>query len=279
VDASLPNTNQKAIAWFESAFNQALTEIEDNYKQYRLSESLMGTYKLVWDDFCAWYLEMIKPAYQQPIDSETYEVTIRYFERILKLLHPFMPFLTEELWHDELFGERAELDCCIVAHYPVSGLKDSTLLQDVAIIKQVVSEIRNIRNIKQISPKEALTLNIKANSTIEYKDYLNIIEKLANIHTTQMVADKVPGAASFMSGTDEFFIPLANNIDVPAEKERLEKEIDYLKGFLKSVEAKLSNDRFVQNANAAVVDNERRKKDDALSKIKILEDSLSGLEA
>lgn len=277
VDESLPNTNQQAISWFESAFNQALSEIEDNYNQYRLSESLMGIYKLVWDDFCAWYLEMIKPVYQQPIDSETYQVTIKYFERILTLLHPFMPFLTEELWHDELFGERGELDCCIVASYPVAGLKNSTLLQDINMIKQVVSEIRNIRNVKQISPKEALTLNIKANSPIDYEKYLNIISKLANIEKIDMAADTVHGSASFMAGTDEFFVPLANNIDIPAERERLEKEIYYLKGFLKSVEAKLSNDRFVQNAMTSVVDNERRKKEDALSKIKILEESLAGL--
>ncbi|WP_411274420.1 valine--tRNA ligase [Daejeonella sp.] len=277
VDDKLPNTNQQAIAWFESSFNQALTEIEDNYKQYRLSESLMGIYKLVWDDFCAWYLEMIKPAYQQPIDSETYQITIQYFERILKLLHPFMPFLTEELWHDELFGVRAERECCIVAPYPVAGMVNSGLLQDVQIIKQAVSEIRNIRNIKQISPKESLTLAIKANSTIEYKNYLNIISKLGNIGDLGMVDEKVSGAASFIAGTDEFFVPLADSLDLDAEKERLEKELDYLKGFLKSVEAKLSNERFVQNANATVVENERRKKDDALSKIKILDDSLAGL--
>ena len=277
VDRSLPNTNQQAIAWFDSAFNQALTEIEDNYNQYRLSEALMGIYKLVWDDFCAWYLEMIKPAYQQPIDAETYRVTIVYFEQILKLLHPFMPFLTEELWHDELFEERGELDCCIVAPYPVSGKIDASILQEVTIIKQVVSEIRNIRNVKQISPKEALSLSIKANSPIEYKKYLKIISKLANIETSGFVTEKVSGAASFIAGTDEFFVPLTDNIDVGAEKERLEKEIDYLKGFLRSVEAKLSNERFVQNAKVDIVDNERRKKDDALSKMKILEEGLADL--
>jgi valyl-tRNA synthetase len=277
VDPALPNTNQQAIAWFDSVFNQSLIEIEDNYKQYRLSEALMGIYKLVWDDFCAWYLEMIKPAYQQPIDAETYEITITYFERILKLLHPLMPFLTEELWHDELFGERSEYDCCIVAPYPAVGKVNSTLLQDIYIIKQVVSEIRNIRNMKQISPKEALGLDIKANSTIEYQKYLNIIAKLANIERSDFVTGNVAGASSFIAGTDEFFVPLANNIDVGAEKERLEKEIDYLRGFLKSVDAKLSNDRFMQNAKADIVDNERRKKEDALSKMKILEDGLTAL--
>lgn len=277
VDESLPNTNQQAINWFDSAFNQAFTEIEDNYKQYRLSDALMGIYKLVWDDFCAWYLEMIKPAYQQPIDPETYRITIAYFERILKLLHPFMPFLTEELWHDDLFIERSELDCCIVAPYPLAGNVDSTLLNDVDTIKQVVSEIRNVRNAKQISPKEALPLSIRVNSAIKYENYLPILFKLANISTSEFVSEPVIGANTFMSGKDEFFISLANNIDVEAEKERLEKEIDYQKGFLRAVDAKLSNERFVQNAKEEVVENERRKKEDALSKINILEAALKAL--
>ncbi|MGB4398842.1 MAG: valine--tRNA ligase [Daejeonella sp.] len=278
VDPNLPNTNQQAIDWFESAFSQALNEIEENYKQYRLSEALMGIYKLVWDDFCAWYLEMIKPTYQQPIDAETHGITIQYFERILKLLHPLMPFLTEELWHDELFGQRAELDCCIVAPYPTATRLDNGLLQDIQMVKQVVSEIRNIRNVKQISPKEALEVEIKANSSINYKNYVTIISKLANISRAGFVNDKVHGAASFIAGTDEFFVPLANNVDAAAEKERLSKELDYLKGFLKSVDAKLSNERFVQNANATVVENERRKKEDAMSKIKMLEEGLASLE-
>ena len=279
VDPELENTNQQAINWFESDFNQALAEIEDNYKQYRLSEALMGIYKLVWDDFCSWYLEMIKPGYQQPIDQDTYRITIDFFETILKLLHPFMPFITEELWHEELFGERGELDCCIVAPYPVAGEINLALLKDVEIIKHVVSEIRNIRNTKQISPKEALPLDIKVNSSVNYEEYLNIIFKLANISESKFVNDQVAGATAFMAGKDEFFISLAGNIDVDAEKDRLGKEIEYLQGFLKSVEAKLSNERFVQNAKIEVVQNERRKKEDALSKIRILEESLKSLEA
>lgn len=278
VDEQLENHNQQAIAWFESNFNQALTEIEDNYKQYRLSEALMGIYKLVWDDFCAWYLEMIKPAYQQPIDAQTYKATIGFFERILKLLHPFMPFLTEELWHEEVFGERAEFDCIVVAPYPVAGEVDTRLLKDIEVVKQVVSEIRNIRNSKQISPKEALPLSIKVNSGINYDHYLNIIFKLANISQVEFVSEKISGAASFLADKDEFFISLADNIDVDAERERLEKEIEYLQGFLKSVDAKLSNERFVQNAKADIVENERRKKADAETKISILEESLSALE-
>ena len=277
VDESLPNLNQQAINWFESAFNQAFIEIEDNYKQYRLSDSLMGIYKLVWDDFCAWYLEMIKPVYQQPIDPETYRITIEYFERILKLLHPFMPFLTEELWHDDLFAERAELDCCIVAPYPQPAKFNSTLLSDVETVKQVVSEIRNVRNAKQISPKEALPLSIRVNSSINYEDYLPILFKLANISTSEFVSEAVVGANAFMAGKDEFFISLANNIDVEAEKERLTKDIEYFQGFLRSIDAKLSNERFVQNAKEEVVENERKKKEDALSKLKILEAALGAL--
>jgi valyl-tRNA synthetase len=277
VDESLPNTNQQAINWFDSAFNQAILEIEENYRQYRLSDSLMGIYKLVWDDFCAWYLEMIKPVYQQPIDSKTYHVTIEYFERILKLLHPFMPFLTEELWHDDLFVERQELDCCIVAPYPVAGKVNTTLLNDIDLVKLVVSEIRNIRNAKQISPKEALPLSIRVNSSIKYDDCLSIIFKLANISSSQFVKEPVSGASAFMAGKDEFFISLENNIDVDSERDRLGKEIDYQNGFLRSVEAKLSNERFIQNAKEEVVENERRKKEDALSKLKILEAALKSL--
>ncbi len=277
VDPSLSNTNQQAINWFESAFNQSLTEIEDNYKQYRLSEALMGIYKLVWDDFCAWYLEMIKPAYQQPIDQETYKITVEYFERILKLLHPLMPFLTEELWHDDLFTSRGEMECCIVAAYPLAGKIDTALVNDIDIIKQVISEIRNIRNTKQISPKEALTLKIKVNSEIRYQDYFNIVSRLANITESGFVKEPVAGAGTFMAGKDEFFVPLENNIDPVVEKLRIEKEIEYLNGFLRAVESKLSNERFVQNAKPEVVEIERQKKEDALSKLKILEAGLKTL--
>ena len=277
VDQDLQNPNQQAITWFDSEFSRALTEIENNYKQYRLSEALMGIYKLVWDDFCSWYLEMVKPAYQQPIDAQTYAATLQFFERILKLLHPFMPFITEELWHEEVFGERTEMDCCIVAPYPETGDIDKRLLKDMEIVKQVISEVRNIRNSKQISPKEALPLDIKVNSAIDFRIYLNMLGKLANINEFNFVTEKVPGASVFMAGTDEFFVRLADNIDIDAERDRLQKEIDYLKGFLKAVEAKLSNERFVQNAKAEVVDNERRKQEDAHSKIRILEESLEAL--
>ncbi len=274
---NLENPNNQAITWFENRFNEALTEIEADFKQYRLSEALMATYKLVWDDFCAWYLEMVKPAYQQPIDAATKAVTIRYFEEILKLLHPFMPFLTEELYHDELFGEREEMDCCIVAKYPIIGKIDTQLLKETELIKDVVSEVRNVRNTRQISPKDALPLSIKVNSSLVYENWAHVIFKLANVSEIELVNDKITGAANFMVGNDEFFIVLNENIDLEAEKERLTKELEYLQGFLKSVDAKLSNERFVQNAKPEIIANERNKKADAESKINSITESLRAL--
>jgi valyl-tRNA synthetase len=277
VDTNLACPNEQSIAWFESNFNQALQQIEDDFNNYRLSEALMGIYKLVWDDFCAWYLEMMKPAYQQPIDAKSYQATLNFFENILKLIHPFMPFLSEELWHDEVFEKRGELDCCIVAAYPKVGAIDLAITKDFESIQQVISEIRNIRNTKQLSPKEALDLQIKANSGIKYQRYEAIISKLANIAQISFVSDKPAGAAAFMAGTDEFFVPLSENIDAEAEKERITKELDYLNGFLKSVDAKLSNERFVQNAKPEVVTNEQQKKADAEAKIVLLKANLAAL--
>lgn len=277
VDENLLNPNTQAISWFENRFNEALVEIEANFKQYRLSEALTITYKLVWDDFCAWYLEMVKPAYQQPIDAESYKATIAFFENIIKLLHPNMPFITEELWHDDLFGDRAEMDCCIVAEFPKGGAFDEQLLKDAEVIKTVVAEIRNVRNQKQISPKEALPLNIKINSELDYEKWLNIVFKLVNVSEAEIVNDKIVGATAFMAGKDEFFIPLTENVDVEAERQRLNADLVYLKGFLKSVDAKLSNERFVQNAKPEIIANERNKKADAEAKIKIIEESLAVL--
>jgi valyl-tRNA synthetase len=221
---------------------------------------------------------MVKPVYQHPIDAETLKVTIGFFEKILTLLHPFMPFITEELWHDELFGEKDEMDCCIVASYPVVGAADAIILKEVEVIKSLVAEVRNIRNTKQISPKEALPLAIKVNSSLDYEKWLNIVFKLANISQVELVNDKIPGAVSFMIGNDEFFIHLNEAIDPDAERERLNAELVYLQGFLKSVNAKLGNERFVQNAKPEIIQNERNKQADAEGKIKIIEESLAALE-
>ncbi|MDB4923172.1 valine--tRNA ligase [Mucilaginibacter sp.] len=277
VDENLKNDNQVAIDWFESRFNQALTEIESNFEQFRLSEALMTTYKLVWDDFCAWYLEMIKPVYQQPIDRQTYDKTIAFFQDVLKILHPFMPFITEELWHDELFGERPELDCCIIAQLPKFGQINTHLLDDIEMIKQVITQVRNIRNAKQISPKEKLALSVKANSGVAYKNYELIITKLGNIGTFDFATDKIAQSAGFMVSTDEFYVPLNESIDPVAECAKLQKEKEYLNGFLKAVNSKLGNERFMSNAKPDIIEVELKKKADAEAKLKILEENLSAL--
>jgi len=271
------SAQQTAALWFENRFNQAIVEIEDHFNHLRLSDALMSTYKLVWDDFCAWYLELAKPAYQQPIAQEAYDKTIHYFERILALIHPFMPFLSEELWHDEIFGTREAQDCAIVAPYPSIQAFDEQIIKEFALVQQVISEIRNIRNAKGISPKVALPLAIHANASIDYKQHVDCITKIANVADIQFVHEKVAGATSFLAGKDEFYVILENNIDVEAEKERISKEIAYLQGFLKSVSAKLANERFVQNAKPEIVQNEVNKKEDAEAKIKILEENLASL--
>lgn len=282
IDESLSSINKVSINWFNSRFNQVLIDIDGQFKQYRLSEALMSVYKLVFDDFCSWYLEMVKPPYQpfvekQKIDKESYLATLAFFENLLRVLHPFVPFITEELWHDDLFGSRAEKDCCIVANLPAIGEIDTQLLTAVENVKQLVTEVRNVRNSKQISPKDKLPLAIKTNSGIDYPLFEAIITKLANLEAVEYTGVKINGANAFLVGTDEFFIALADNIDVDAERERLLAELEYLQGFLKSVNAKLQNERFVQNAKPEIVENEQKKKADAETKIAIIEDSLSAL--
>jgi len=276
VEAEATDAQKTAAEWFESRFNQALTEIEEHFSNYRLSDALMATYKLIWDDFCAWYLELVKPTYQSPIESETLETVTRLFQKVLTLAHPFMPFLTEELWHDELFGAREEQDCIIIAAFPQVEGYNEQLIKEFANVQQIISEVRSIRNAKGISPKVALPLAINARD-MNYRKYQDSIIKLANIEQLSFVEDKVSGALSFLAGKDECYVALENNIDVDAEIERISKEIAYLKGFLLAVDKKLSNERFVQNAKPEVVQNELNKKADAETKINILEESLASL--
>ena len=218
VDPTIPNKNRVANEWFAARFNEALKEIESSFDQYKLSEALMACYKLVWDDFCSWYLEMVKPAFvknengegvQDPIDSATHEFMIVQLSNILSLLHPFMPFLTEELWHDEeLFGQRANTDCCIVSSYPTSGNINTDLLQKITQVKLLVSEIRMIRNSKQIAPKVALPLAMKLNTNNYFKETEHVIVKLANLSEFTTVTENPATAISFMVSTHEFFINL-----------------------------------------------------------------------
>ncbi|MEJ5056215.1 valine--tRNA ligase [Sphingobacterium sp. MYb382] len=275
-DSPATEAQKNAATWFDNRFNQALVEINEHFDNYRLSDALMTTYKLIWDDFCAWYLELVKPAYQAPIEKETLDTVAGFFQKILKLAHPFMPFLTEELWHDEIFGERDAKDCVIVAEYPSVAPFDEKIIKEFDSVKQIISEVRSIRNSKGISPKIELPLAIST-SDINFAKYQDSIVKLANISDLSFVQDKIQGAVSFLAGKTECYVQLENNVDAEAEHERISKEIEYLKGFLISVDKKLANERFVQNAKPEVVANEQNKKADAEAKIKILEESLSNL--
>ena len=261
-----PESSKMAINWFESKLSKTINEIDQSYSKYRISEALMGTYKLVWDDFCSWYLEIVKPNFGSPIDSTTYAETIKQLEKILKLLHPFMPFLSEEIWH--LIDNRKE--DIIVADWPVVGIVNEQLLSDFENTKELVAGIRTIRKQQNIANKEQLELlvieNQKPNTNLDA-----IAAKLGNISSINTTLGKLNGAFSFMIKSNEYFIPLARNIDVAFEIEKLQKELDYTIGFLKSVEKKLSNERFVNNAPQQVVANEKNKMTDAKSKIEIIE--------
>ena len=273
-DIEQPKENQIAIKWFQNKLNSAIKDINDNFEKFRISDALMTTYKLVWDDFCSWYLEMIKPAYQQPIDKKTLNQTITFFEQVLQLMHPFMPFVTEEIWH--WLRERSEGEDIIVSNWPKGGEVDKQLLADFESVSQIVSNIRNIRKQNNIANKVAIELDIKKNA--EHPVHLDpVIKKMGNIENLNYVNDKVAGAFSFILNNNEFFIPFGEEIDVDAEKEKIESELEYAKGSLEIVRKKLSNDRFVNNAPDAVVDKERKKEADALNKIKILEEKLSAL--
>ncbi|KAB2807373.1 valine--tRNA ligase [Phaeocystidibacter luteus] len=273
VDMKPDAASEKAVEWFESRFNQTLEDINSNFEKYRISDALMSTYKLVWDDFCSWYLEMVKPAYQQPISKDTYEKTIGYFEGLLKLLHPFMPFLTEEIWH--LIAERGDKETIMYAEWPAVGKVNAEALAAFDHAHAIISGVRNIRKEKNIAPKEMLELISLKN---ESPEYLPIVTKLAFISEFKIEDEKPEQAFAFQAGTSEYFVPVSEAIDIEAEIEKLKKDLEYQKGFLVSVSKKLSNERFVNNAPEQVVANERKKMADAEAKIKLMEDRLVSLE-
>ena len=269
-----PESSKVAIEWYEAKLQQTLLDIEDNFEKYRLSEALMATYKLVWDDFCSWFLEMIKPAYQQPIDKATFDKAIEMLENNLKLLHPFMPFLTEEIWQH--ITERTPEQALIVAEYPKMTSVNSKLIADFDFATDVISGIRTIRKDKNIPFKEVIELRVVNNEKASnYFD--SIIMKLGNITDLKYVTDKVDGALSYRVKSNEYFIPITGNIDVEAEIAKLTEELNYTKGFLRSVQGKLSNEKFVAGAPEQVIANERKKEADALAKIATIEQSIAGL--
>ncbi len=269
-----PESSKVAIEWYEAKLQQTLLDIEDNFEKYRLSEALMATYKLVWDDFCSWFLEMIKPAYQQPIDKATFDKAIEMLENNLKLLHPFMPFLTEEIWQH--ITERTPEQALIVAEYPKMTSVNSKLIADFDFATDVISGIRTIRKDKNIPFKDVIELKVVNNEkSSSYFD--SIIMKLGNITDLQYVTEKVDGALSYRVKSNEYFIPITGKIDVEAEIAKLTEELNYTQGFLKSVQIKLSNEKFVANAKPEIIENERKKEADALAKIATIEQSIAGL--
>jgi valyl-tRNA synthetase len=267
-----PESSKIAIKWFDAKLSQTIEEVDDLFGKYRLSEALMAVYKLFWDEFSAWYLELIKPAYQQPIDKATLDATIGFFEKLLKMLHPFMPFITEELYH--ALGERAETDSIMISTMPKAGAINEALLVQFEQTKEIIAGIRTIRLEKNIPNKEQLALQVVGNEALALQ---SVVEKMANLSAVEIVAEKVAGAGSFMVGTTEYAVPLGSLIDVEAELKKQQEEIAYLEGFLVSVNKKLSNEKFVANAKPEVVANERKKLADAESKIASLKESIAAL--
>jgi valyl-tRNA synthetase len=271
-DIEQPKSAQVAIEWFEAKFNQELKEINDLFDKFKISEALMTTYKLVWDDFCSWYLEMIKPGYQQPIDSKTLEATKLFFEKILKIIQPFMPFISEELWH--LIRERKE--DIIIAEWPELNLNNSAILNDFINAEEIITNIRNIRKKNNIANKVKMDLFVKKNKESNMH-FDAVIVKMGNLSLMEYTNDKISNANSFIAQGNEYFIPFGENIDLEAEKLKLEEELEYTKGFLNSVLKKLQNEKFVAGAPEQVLANERKKEADALEKIAILEEKLGSL--
>ncbi|MCF6222272.1 MAG: valine--tRNA ligase [Flavobacteriaceae bacterium] len=265
---------KQAIKWFDAKLDKVLKDLEKSYEGYRISEALMTTYKFIWDDFSSWYLEMVKPAYQKPIDVETFEQTKINFEKIVKILHPFMPFITEEIW--QLLGERSKEEALIISPWPVLEEVEDKLVDAFEFTTGVVSGIRTIRKEKNIANKDALALfvinNEKSNS-----DFDVIIKKLGNISKLSYVNEKQEGALSFRVNSNEYFIPIGDNINIEEEIEKLENELKYAKGFLNAVQKKLSNERFVNNAPEQVITMERKKEADTIAKITMLDQSLKSL--
>lgn len=273
-DIAQPESSKVAIEWYESKLQQTLAEIEDNFDKYRLSDALMAIYKLVWDDFCSWFLEMIKPGYQQPIDRATFDKAIEMLENNLKLLHPFMPFLTEEIWHH--IAERTPEQALIVGEWPTAKAFDEKLIADFDFATEVISGIRTIRKDKNIPFRDVIELRVMNNEKAS-THFDSVILKLGNVVDLVYVADKVDGALSYRVKSNEYFIPITGNIDVEAEVAKLTEELNYTKGFLRSVQGKLSNEKFVAGAPEQVIANERKKEADALAKIAMIEQSLAGL--
>jgi len=271
-DIEQPESARMALKWFEAQLNKTLIEIDDLFTKYRLSEALMAVYKLFWDEFSAWYLEMAKPAYQQPIDRTTYKATLGFFDSLLKVLHPFMPFITEELW--QALEERKDGESIMVVLQPKATEVDEKLITEFEYAKEIIAGIRTVRLQKNIPNKESLSLQVVGDHKA---DFDAVVAKLGNLETIENVTDKAAGSISFLVGTTEFSIPMGSLINAEEEIAKMEAEITYFEGFIESVMKKLGNERFVANAKPEVVEAERKKKADAESKITSLKEGIEAL--
>ena len=276
VDENLAQSenNAAAVAWFRAKFNAALAEIEENFRSYRISEALMVAYKLFWDDFSGWYLEIVKPAYGQPADAQTIAETKKFFEQLMLVLHPFMPFVTEEIWQD--LAERKDGESIMVASMPKVEEADLNLLARFALLQEAVSAIRNIRKQKNLPQKEAVELKVVVDENYP-SEFEAVLRKMGNLSAVNAVTEKNPTDAGFIVKTTQYFIPMGDNVNVEEEVAKLEKDLEYYEGFLASVMKKLSNERFVNSAPAQVVANERAKQSDAEAKIAAIKEQLAAL--
>ena len=270
-----PESSSVAVKWMDEVMNKSVSEIDQNFNKFRISEALMTTYKLFWDEFSGWYLEIIKPSYQKPIDRVTYDATIEIFDKLLKVIHPFMPFITEEIW--QFMIDRNDGESIMIARMPEAMNFDKNLIESFESVKEIISAIRTVRKSKEIPVKEKLDLLIRSDKESFDTEFLSVISKLCNLSVISFVSEKQEGAVAFMVRTTEYFIPLAGTQDVEGEIAKLEEDLVYNRGFLVSVMKKLENERFVQNAPANVLEMERKKKSDAESNIKSLEDRIKEL--
>jgi valyl-tRNA synthetase len=282
VDESLKpgDANRFIVRWLDERFNEVLAELDEYYRQYKLSDALMALYNFIWNDFFSWYLEVIKPAYESPIDKETYDHTIDFFEKMLTVLHPFMPFITEEVWH--YIREKEPGDDCIVSSYPAFRKIDLDTIKLGEKAKKLVSRIRETRNSKNLKPKEPLKLYVQDSEKVQHFLHADgikeLVEKMAHLHHFEVtLKESVDNSVPFLSSDEKFFLELPVAIDLDAEREKLQKELEYQEGFVLGVQKKLANERFVNNAPEAVVENERNKLADGLERIRILKESLDNL--
>ncbi len=270
-----PENAKLAIEWFENKLNKTTQVLNEQFDQYRISEALMTVYTLFWDDFCSWYLEAIKPAYGCPVDIDTYNSSVAILERLMQLLHPFMPFITEEIW--QLLKERKEGESIMISIMPETEKTDSSIIEKFELTKEVITNIRSIRKDKNIPFKDSLELKIKANDNSYDKYFEPVVSKLANIESIEPTDEEIKAAMSFIVKAVEYYIPVGDKIDVKEEIKKLEEELKYTEGFLKSVSKKLSNERFVNSAPEKVVETERKKQADAEAKIKVLKERIANL--